>query len=71
MDGVICGHIHAPCIEQRDRMLYANSGDWVENCTAIVGTHAGDLHLVRWDKLGLEPVARRVTAVTEAVAQGR
>ena len=34
-DGVICGHIHQPA----DRMIgdkrYLNSGDWVENMTAI------------------------------------
>jgi UDP-2,3-diacylglucosamine pyrophosphatase LpxH len=34
--GVVCGHIHQPA----DRMIgndhYLNSGDWVENRTAIL-----------------------------------
>ena len=48
VDGVICGHIH----HAADRMIgdihYLNCGDWVESCTAIVETQAGDMRLVRW-----------------------
>ena len=61
-DGVVCGHIHAPCLEQRGRTLYANCGDWVENCTAIVETRTGELRLVRWDRFGLAPVAEAASA---------
>lgn len=60
VDGVVCGHIHAPCVEERGSMLYANCGDWVENCTAVVETHAGDMRLVRWDRHGLAPVAHNM-----------
>jgi UDP-2,3-diacylglucosamine pyrophosphatase LpxH len=38
-DTVICGHIHQPqqrTISHHDqKVLYLNSGDWVENCTAL------------------------------------
>lgn len=38
-DYVICGHIHEPKIEQmeteRGKTLYLNSGDWIENLTAL------------------------------------
>ena len=38
-DFVVCGHIHQPCdrvIETREGSVrYLNSGDWVENCTAL------------------------------------
>lgn len=38
-DFVICGHIHQPKMEYRDnkygRTMYLNSGDWVENFTAL------------------------------------
>jgi len=38
-DTVICGHIHQPqqrLIEtNKGKVLYLNSGDWVENCTAL------------------------------------
>jgi UDP-2,3-diacylglucosamine pyrophosphatase LpxH len=35
-DGVICGHIHTPTIKKIGDIEYMNSGDWVENQTAIV-----------------------------------
>ncbi len=38
-DIVICGHIHQPqnkwVYSDHGRVLYLNSGDWVENCTAL------------------------------------
>ena len=44
-DGVICGHIHQPA----DRMIgdkrYLNSGDWVENMSAICIDNIGKIYL--------------------------
>ncbi len=38
-DYVICGHIHQPVIAQysndKGSVLYLNSGDWIENLTAL------------------------------------
>jgi UDP-2,3-diacylglucosamine pyrophosphatase LpxH len=34
-DGVICGHIHQPADRMIEEKHYLNSGDWVENMTAI------------------------------------
>lgn len=38
-DFVICGHIHQPAIhsikDRKSQCLYLNSGDWVENLTAL------------------------------------
>jgi len=38
-DAVVCGHIHQPVIKtyvsQEKPILYLNSGDWVENCSAL------------------------------------
>ena len=34
-DGVICGHIHQPAARMIGDKHYLNSGDWVENMTAI------------------------------------
>jgi UDP-2,3-diacylglucosamine pyrophosphatase LpxH len=48
VDGVICGHIHQPVMREMDGILYCNTGDWVENCTALVETEAGELRLVWW-----------------------
>jgi UDP-2,3-diacylglucosamine pyrophosphatase LpxH len=44
-DGVVCGHIHHPAITAYEGTLYCNDGDWVEHCTALVETHAGELEL--------------------------
>ena len=52
VDGVVCGHIHRPEVRTvlRDGrpVLYANCGDWVENCTALVEHVDGRLEIVRW-----------------------
>ncbi|MEZ6060961.1 MAG: UDP-2,3-diacylglucosamine diphosphatase [Planctomycetaceae bacterium] len=44
-DGIICGHIHSPQIVESEKLTYMNTGDWVENCTAIVELHDGTLQL--------------------------
>ncbi len=43
--GVVCGHTHAPRLRERDGFLYANTGDWLENCSAIIETMQGQLEL--------------------------
>ena len=46
-DGVICGHIHHP----EDRIIngkrYLNSGDWVENMSAILINNEGDIKIYK------------------------
>ena len=44
-DGVMCGHLHTPIISPRGEMVYCNTGDWVENCTAIIEHDDGELRL--------------------------
>jgi len=59
-DGVVCGHIHHAEIRDFGGVLYCNSGDWVESCTALVEHFEGRLELVSWivqrsfDPLGIE-----------------
>lgn len=48
VDGVVCGHIHMADLAERDGLIYCNDGDWVESCTALVETQAGELELLRW-----------------------
>lgn len=45
--GVICGHIHNPEIRDLDNMLYINSGDWIENLTAIFVDNVGNIKLYK------------------------
>ncbi|MDP5054859.1 MAG: UDP-2,3-diacylglucosamine diphosphatase [Congregibacter sp.] len=46
LDGIICGHLHYPAVEQLDGVLYCNDGDWVENCTALIEDFSGELRLI-------------------------
>jgi UDP-2,3-diacylglucosamine pyrophosphatase LpxH len=46
VDGVVCGHIHHPALQGRADGWYANAGDWVDNCTALVERLDGNLELV-------------------------
>ena len=67
VDGVICGHIHHAAIHDRFGVRYANCGDWVESCTAIVEHSDGRLEILDWSgvqpQLATPPVlgARRLT----------
>jgi UDP-2,3-diacylglucosamine pyrophosphatase LpxH len=46
VDGIICGHIHHSAIRSIGKMCYVNTGDWVENCTAVVENASGALELI-------------------------
>ena len=48
LDGVVCGHIHHAEMRKIDGVLYLNTGDWVESCTALVEHHDGRLELLDW-----------------------
>jgi UDP-2,3-diacylglucosamine pyrophosphatase LpxH len=56
LDGVICGHIHWASLRDVDGLTYANCGDWVDSCTAIVEHLDGRLELIRWGHVAV-PVA--------------
>jgi UDP-2,3-diacylglucosamine pyrophosphatase LpxH len=45
LDGVICGHIHRPAQRLLQGVQYCNTGDWVDNCTALVEERSGELRL--------------------------
>ncbi|NJO63609.1 MAG: UDP-2,3-diacylglucosamine diphosphatase [Richelia sp. RM2_1_2] len=49
-DGVICGHIHQPEIKTIQGIIYGNSGDWVESCSALVEHNDGRLEIIYWTK---------------------
>jgi UDP-2,3-diacylglucosamine pyrophosphatase LpxH len=46
--GVICGHIHHAAMRQVGEVLYINTGDWVESCTAVAETEQGIFEIIRW-----------------------
>lgn len=47
-DGIVSGHIHKACLREIDGIQYANSGDWVESCTAIIEDAQGQLSVLHW-----------------------
>ena len=48
VDIVLCGHIHQPAVETIQGVLYVNTGDWVESCSAVLEHDDGRLEMVRW-----------------------
>ena len=57
VDGVICGHIHHAADRSFSGVHYLNCGDWVESCTALIETRAGELRVVHWrPEGGIEPL---------------
>lgn len=49
LDGVICGHIHHATVRTDESgIVYGNSGDWVESCTALTEDFSGQLSVVHW-----------------------
>lgn len=46
-DGVICGHIHQPADRMIDGKRYLNSGDWIENMSAICIEYNGNVYLYK------------------------
>ena len=67
LDGVICGHIHHPALKEIDGVQYANCGDWIESCSALVEDMQGYLEIIKWQNPIQSAKADRniMTQVTE------
>lgn len=65
VDIVLCGHIHQPAVETIEGVLYINTGDWVESCSAVLEHDDGRLELVHWAKAA-EAHARAPLALAPA-----
>lgn len=48
VDGIVCGHIHNAELRDMENVVYANTGDWVESCTALVEHKDGRLEILHW-----------------------
>ncbi len=64
LDGIVCGHIHRAALIERDGLIYANDGDWVESLTALAEDPDGSLRLLDHGGrtlaclIGVQPLAR-------------
>jgi UDP-2,3-diacylglucosamine pyrophosphatase LpxH len=47
LQGVVCGHIHRAEMRELGGILYCNTGDWVESCTALAEASDGTLELLK------------------------
>ena len=65
LDGIVCGHIHRAALVQRDGLVYANDGDWVESLTALAEGHDGCLRLLSHRGEVLSEVAPRLRLVLQ------
>ena len=66
LQGVICGHIHRAEMREIAGILYCNTGDWVESCTALVERLDGALELLRMTPTVAEPATARVALTARA-----
>jgi UDP-2,3-diacylglucosamine pyrophosphatase LpxH len=67
LDGIVCGHIHRPEMAHIDGVLYCNDGDWVDSCSALIETRAGELELWNWTDADRElPIPQRIRSVARA-----
>jgi UDP-2,3-diacylglucosamine pyrophosphatase LpxH len=71
-DAVVCGHIHVPKISRRGSVTYCNTGDWVENCTALLEDLDGTLRLEQYQSSsGGRNFRQLQTATVGSAAAGR
>lgn len=67
-DVVVTGHIHRPEIKPLEEMTYANCGDWVENCTALVEHVDGRLEIIHVERDGVGTARQESETPEEAEA---
>ncbi|MEO1257512.1 MAG: UDP-2,3-diacylglucosamine diphosphatase [Bacteroidota bacterium] len=58
-DYVICGHIHQPQMRDEGKVIYLNSGDWVENLTALE-YNFGKWKLYEYDEMDYEIISPKL-----------
>ena len=67
---LICGHIHAPRITHVGDLAYCNTGDWVENCSALLEHETGDFELIRHDGTVIDRLAAHRSTARGVAAPG-
>src|SRR3546814_8302192 len=65
LDGIVCGHIHRAALLQRDGLIYANDGDWVESLSALSEDEDGTLRLLSQNHESVAEIAPRQRTLRE------
>jgi len=68
VDGIVCGHIHHAELRDENGCVYANCGDWVESCSALVEHADGRLEIVYWPERVPVPAALPAAIAARACA---
>lgn len=71
VDGVICGHIHHATIRTIEGVLYVNTGDFVESCTAIAEHDDGRFEILHWRTTAAEREAAATSQRVKALPAPR
>ncbi len=69
VEGIICGHIHHAKIDNIEGITYMNTGDWVDDCSAIGETSEGCFEVVHWRKQ--QDTYHQPVFMNEAVSKSR
>ncbi len=51
VDGIVCGHVHFPQIRREGSIVYINTGDWLENASALIEQFDGSLELMNHGRI--------------------
>lgn len=71
VQGVVCGHIHAPAVREIDGVMYYNCGDWVESHSALVEDATGKIELLLCSPESPAPEAIVSTALEQTTPAGQ
>jgi UDP-2,3-diacylglucosamine pyrophosphatase LpxH len=63
-DYVICGHIHTPQFKKQGAVTYMNSGDWVENLTALEYAY-GQWSIYHYDEMDFDYISPKLQVAKE------
>ncbi len=69
--GILCGHIHYAEWTSYRGIMYGNSGDWVEGCTALCESPSGDWQIIKWFNVRRSYGLRRVLSKIPAANAGQ
>ena len=69
LDGIVCGHIHRAALIEREGLVYANDGDWVESLTALSEEADGRLCLLSHTGEVLEQLPARLLLERQALSE--
>lgn len=59
VQGLVCGHIHHPVMKKIGNILYCNTGDWLESCSAVVENQDGSLQSLLWQQIQKQAIANQ------------